>query len=144
MSDIPPGRTLILSTYILAMLVVFSGYFVGSRIAQTKKCLSQFLMQGSFLLIIAFLVTSSFIVSQKLYSSRHLYIEFAANWDNTHQTLLQLARSDKDIIAPSVKDNWSGVLKMEGNPRFYVNTCVSEYYGFNSIVAIDDLPPTVP
>jgi hypothetical protein len=79
-----------------------------------------------------------------LYSSRHKYIEFAKAWDETHHTLLLLKNEAKDVIVPAVVDEWSGVLRMADNPRFYVNECVSNYYGFNSVVARDDLPPTKP
>jgi len=144
MSDAPPGRTLIIPTYILALLVVFSGYFLGSRIARKKGSYPELLYSFSYLLVFTLLIVSSFIVSQKLYASRHIFIEFATSWDKTHDTLLNLGGNAKEVIAPAVKDEWSGVLRMTDNPRFYVNTCVSSYYGFDSIIATDELPPTEP
>jgi hypothetical protein len=144
LSDAPPGRTLIISTYILALLIVFSGYFLGSRIALKKDSYSELLYSFSYLLVLTLLAVSSFIVSQNLYASRHMFTEFATAWDKTHETLLSLEGNAKDVIVPAVKDEWSEVLRMSDNPRFYVNTCVSAYYGFDSIVATDGLPPTQP
>ena len=144
LSDAPPGRTLIISTYILALLIVFSGYFLGSRIALKKDSYSELLYSFSYLLVLTLLAVSSFIVSQKLYASRHMFTEFATAWDKTHETLLSLEGNAKDVIVPAVKDEWSEVLRMSDNPRFYVNTCVSAYYGFDSIIATDGFPPTQP
>ena len=128
----------------LALLVVFSGYFLGSQIAQKKGSHSGVLYAFSYLLVFALLIVSSFTVSQKLYASRSIFIEFATAWDKTHETLLSLQGNAKDIIVPAVKDDWSGVLRMNDNPRFYVNSCASDYYGFDSIIATDELPPTKP
>lgn len=144
LSDAPPGRTLIIPTYILALLVVFSGYFFGGQITQKKDSYPQLLYSFSYILVLTLLIASSFIVSQKLYASRHVFIEFATSWDKTHETLLSLGENAEVVIAPTVKDEWSGVLRMTDNPRFYVNTCVSGYYGFDSIIATDELPPTEP
>jgi hypothetical protein len=55
---------------------------------------------------------------------------------------LFLKNEATDVVVPAVVDDWSGVLRMADNPRFYVNVCVSDYYGFKSIQARDDLPPT--
>lgn len=144
LSDAPPGRTLIISTYILALMVVFSGYFLGSQIAQTRGSYPEALYAFSYLLTLILLIVSSFTVSQKLYASRGMFIEFATSWDKTHATLLNLEGNAKDIIVPAVKDEWSGVLRMADNPHFYVNACVSKYYDFDSIIATDELPPTQP
>jgi hypothetical protein len=144
LSDAPPGRTLIISIYILALLVVFSGYFLGSQLAQKKGSNPGVFYAFSYLLVFALLIVSSFTVSQKLYASRGIFIEFATAWDKTHETLLSLEGNAQNVIVPAVKDEWSGVLRMTDNPRFYVNTCVSAYYGFDSIIATDELPPTQP
>ena len=144
MSDTPPGRTLIIATYMLAMLVVFGGYYIGCYISLKKDNTPRYLYFTVNLLFFISLFVSSFIVSNDLYTSRHIYIDYAAAWDKTHNTLVLLKNDAKDVIIPGVIDEWSGVLRMADNPRFYVNTCASQYYGFNSIVATDDLLPTKP
>lgn len=144
MSDSPPGRTLIISTYMLATLVVFSGYYFGCYISLKKDSTPRYLYFTVNLLIFISLFVSSFIVSKDMYEARHIYVDYAAAWDKTHDTLVLLKNGAKDVIVPVVIDEWSGVLRMTDNPRFYVNTCASKYYGFNSIVATDDLLPTKP
>lgn len=144
LSDAPPGRTLIIGTYILAMLVVLSGYYFGGYLSSRKLRIPQFLTISYLVVIFVSLLASSILVCKKIYASRQEYIDFAESWDKTHETLLLLKDNADDVIVPAVIDNWSGVLRMADNPRFYVNECASNYYGFNSIVARDDLPPTKP
>ncbi len=144
MSDSPPGRTLIISTYIFAILIVFSGFYLGSYLSSKEEITPRYFYSIVSLLFFLNIFMSSFIISNDMYTSRHMYIDYAAAWEKTHNTLVILRNSDKDVVVPAVVDEWSGVLRMADNPRFYVNICVSEYYGLNSIVARDDLLPTRP
>ena len=144
MSDMPPGRTLIIATYTLATLVVFSGYYFGCHLSSEKVTAPRYLYFTFHLLLFISLLISSFIVSRDMYASRHKYIDFAIAWDKTHSTLVLLKNGAENVVVPAVVDEWSGVLRMADNPRFYVNACVSHYYGFDSIVATNDLPPTKP
>ena len=142
MSDAPPDRTLIIATNILALLVVFSGYYFGSFVSSKTENWPHSVFFTVKLVIILCLGLSSFNVSKGMLGTRQKYIDFAIAWDRTNETLLLLKNEATDVVVPAVVDDWSGVLRMADNPRFYVNVCVSDYYGFKSIQARDDLPPT--
>ena len=132
MSDSPPGRTLIIPTYVLALLVIAIGFILGSSQAQNKFLVDKFVTVFGKSIVVTLLLLSSIIISQALLSSRQAYVDFANSWDH------------ENVIVPAVVDNWSGVLRMADNPSFYVNQCVASYYGFKTIKATDDLPLTEP
>ena len=96
------------------------------------------------LIAMTLLLVSSLITSRALLSSRQAYIDFANSWDRTHHMLLEINKNVENVVVPAVVDDWSGVLRMADNPRFYVNQCVSDYYGFKTVIATNDLPPTEP
>ncbi len=144
MSDSPPGRTLIIPTYVLALLMIAVGFILGSYQAQNKIFADKFVAAFGKSIVVACLLFSSLITSQALLLSRQAYIDFANSWDQTHQSLLKINPDVENVIVPAVIDQWSGVLRMADNPSFYVNKCVANYYGFKTIKATDDLPPTEP
>jgi hypothetical protein len=144
MSDAPPGRTLLIPTYVLALLTSAAGFLLGSYGAKNKIFENTFVTISIQSIVVILLLVSSAFTSRGLLSSRQAYIEFARSWDKTHQTLLRINKEVEPVIVPAVIDDWSGVLRMADNPRFYVNQCVSDYYGFKTVIATDDLPPTEP
>ena len=144
MSASPPGRTLIIPTYVLALLMIALGFILGSHWAQNRFFADKFVVVFGKSIMVALLLFSSLITSRALLSSRQAYVDFANSWDQTHHTILKINREVENVVVPAVIDNWSGVLRMADNPSFYVNQCVANYYGFKSIKATDDLPPTEP
>ena len=143
-SDAPPGRTLLIPTYVLALLVIAVGFMLGNDQARNRIFADKYIAASVKLIAMTLLLVSSLITSRALLSSRQAYIDFANSWDRTHLMLLEINKNVENVVVPAVVDDWSGVLRMADNPRFYVNQCVSDYYGFKTVIATNDLPPTEP
>jgi len=138
MSDMPPGRTLIIATYFFSIMVLLGGYYFGNMLAVKKNDVLRHINLIAKTGVLVSLFYSSFIVCNNMYADREKYIEFATEWDKTHEILISLKNSGEDVIVPAVVDEWSGVLRMTDNQRFYVNVCASDYYGVERIIATDD------
>jgi hypothetical protein len=144
LSDSPPGRTLLIPTYLLALLVSAAGFKLGNFQTQNRIFANKFFTASVKLIAVTLVLVSSFITSRALLASRQDYIDFANSWDSTHQMLLKINKNVENVVVPAVVDDWSGVLRMADNPRFYVNQCVSDYYGFKTVIATNELVPTEP
>ncbi len=136
-SEAPPGRTLIIPVFFFAIAVTASGFLVGNQLRQYSSGLR---LAGaiSLLALTAFLI-SNFLVDTSLLQSRRIFIDFADRWDRMHAQILEAKAAGKgQVVVATMEDvNWAGAVTFRARPRFWLNRCVSRYYGIETI-AVDD------
>jgi hypothetical protein len=141
LSDAPPGRTLIIPVYILAIAITIFGYLAGNQLRQYSTGL-RFTKALSLIAILAFMI-SNYLVDANLLQSRRIFIDFADKWDRMHAQILEDKAAGKEqAIVPTMDDvNWAGATTLRARPRFWLNRCVSRYYGIETIAV--DAPSSI-
>ena len=137
LSDSPPGRTLIIPVYVISIAIVALGFFVGNYLQQHFTGIR--LGQGLTIVTIILYFTSSSLVNLDLIQSRKIFIDFANKWDRMHmQILADKAANQKQSVVPTMDNvNWAGATTFHDGPKFWLNRCVSQYYGIETI-AVDN------
>jgi len=140
-SEAPPGRTLIIPVYILAIAITAFGYLAGNQLRQYSTGL-RFTKALSLIAITAFMI-SNYLVDANLLASRRIFIEFADKWDRMHAQILEdkAAGKEQAIVATMDDVNWAGAVTFRARPKFWLNRCVSRYYGIETIAV--DAPSSI-
>jgi len=74
---------------------------------------------------------SSWANATSLYESRATYISFAQRWDQANAQILQAKTNGEPSVTIPALHPWTGPGgDPTDNPRFWVNSCYSLYYGF--------------
>ena len=133
-SDAPPDRTLLIPTYIVVVTALFVGVSISEPLAKRWKTLPQF----SYLAILLVWVAAAMSVAQML-SLRPTYAAYAAAWGRFHAEMISYERAGIASAEISTADmnanNWAGLDVLGDNARFWLNTCVGNYYGVRVISA---------
>ena len=131
MSQAPPQRVLVISSFILAAGLVASGYSCGNWLSVWLSKDSKKSMTLAMIIAMSFLICFSvWITSRNLYESRGIFLEFAGKWDQADAQILR-AKSDGDesVTIPAM-DVWTGPggvpIHKKNN---WINQCYSMYYG---------------
>lgn len=125
-SDAPPGRTLLLPTYFLLIGLLAWGFACGTLLVKKQDFLINHLLPG---LVGVSIALSAALHSVDLYRSRPEFMEYATSWDRTHATILDAKEEGAAEVLVPVTVNWAGINTPTDNPRFWVNECMSMYYG---------------
>ena len=133
-SDAPPGRTLLLPTYFLLMGLLAWGLACGTLLVKKQDSLLNHLLPG---LVVVSIALSSALHSFDLYRSRSEFIEYAASWDRTHIAILYAKEQGAAEVLVPATVNWAGINIPTDNPRFWVNECMSSYYGVPILADMD-------
>jgi hypothetical protein len=133
LSDAPPERTLLIPAYLLTLATILGGVVFGSFMGQKAGAYSQrtFARSAIILLASALSISSVVILDRKLISSRSVYIDYAMHWDAVNEQILQAREQGQSSIWIQPIDNWAGLNEPNDNPKFWVNVCLSEYYGID-------------
>ncbi|MCC6499537.1 MAG: hypothetical protein IT313_04630 [Anaerolineales bacterium] len=129
-SEPPPNRVLVISSFMLTVGLMISGYTGGMWFS--TNALSNFTNAKTALLItatIAPLCFSSWITSQDLFESRGVFIEFAEKWDRTDLQIRQAKEKGGESVTIPALDNWAGLERPNENKKYWPNKCYSAYYG---------------
>ena len=125
-SDFPPDRTLILPTYFFVMGILALGAVCGSVLQKKRRSItSKFLPNLATVTI----VIAAGIHSVGLYRSRWEFTEYAKFWDITDANILRSRGSGATQISIPMIPNWASLNEPNDNPKFWVNACMSSYYG---------------
>lgn len=131
LSDSPPERTLLMPAHLLTLTIVLTGILLGGFLRSGVATEYLGSAGGAAVLLLASLalVSSVGVLDGKLVSRRSAHIQYAVHWDTVNaQILAARERGDTEIwIQPF--PNWAGLNEPNDNPKFWVNVCLSEYYG---------------
>jgi hypothetical protein len=126
MSGAPPDRTLIMPTYFFVIGLLALGIVCGSLIRQKQNVIVSKWLPGFIMLAITLSVS---INSLNLYRSRSEFIEYAKTWDEIDAQIREAKQNgSKQMIIPTVP-NWTSLDIPNDNPKFWLNICMSDYYG---------------
>ncbi len=127
-SEAPPGRTLIIATYALVMTLCYIGNKLGT-LAAGKDAFRTIVT----ILIVLVFVSAASLAGNGLLQSRPTFSNYATAWDQFNAQLISDRRAGLDTITIDTttlnNNNWTDLNVLGDNPKFWVNQCVSKYYG---------------
>ncbi len=136
-SQAPPGRTLIIATYALVMTLWYAGYKLG-ELAVGKEAFQTIV---TILILLVFIIAAS-LAGNGLLQSRPTFAHYAAAWDQFNAQLIADRSAGLGTVTIDTtvlnKNNWSDLNVLGDNPKFWLNQCVSDYYG---IQVVSKSPP---
>ena len=131
-SDAPPDRTLIIPVYILTLTIGLLGFTLGSLLParpETRWPVASVAM--SLILIVG---TTSV---QQIMASGPAHVAYADAWGRFHSQMVEYKKAGVASVEVSTADmnanNWAGLNVIGDNPKFWLNMCVSDYYGVRVI-----------
>jgi Family of unknown function (DUF6056) len=131
----PPGRTFILSTFIIVLMAAFWGFLIGFTLRK-KTSQQNFLVIAVFMLIFSMGPGASVWRSVTLAPKLRVY---AAEWDEQERQIrLQAADgSDNIVVKPLSVDlpQLIGLDTIGPDATSGANPCAADYYGVENIVA---------
>lgn len=137
LSDAPPGRTLMMPTYFFLAGLVATGVICGNVLAHNQSPLISRLFPS--LVMISVAIAAS-IHAIRLYQSRSDFIQYANRWDKVEAQILKSKEiGEKQLWIPVIQ-NWAQLNTPNDNPKFWVNVCMSAYYGIDILATPDPDP----
>jgi Family of unknown function (DUF6056) len=134
LSDAPPDRTLVIPIYGLVLILFLFGISL-------EPLLSRWIQVGppaSIASALIIVVVAGISVNQ-MTASLNIYINYALAWQQFHTQMLAYHRAGLNNVQISTQkmndNNWSGLDVLGDNPKFFVNKCVSNYYGFKTVIS---------
>ncbi len=131
-SDAPPDRTLIIPLYILILTLLLFGMSLGTLLATRFKARIPLVCLAVLLVLLVGTISVYQIISE-----RQSYVAYADAWGRFHAQMLGYERSGVARVEISTADmntnNWSRLNVIGDNPKFWLNKCVSDYYGVSVI-----------
>jgi hypothetical protein len=134
LSDAPPDRTLILPTYFFLLGLLALGFVCGNLLRKKQGFVTSTVLP---LVMIATIIIAASINSINLYRSRSEFIQYAAYWDDMNAGILKAKQAGASRAFIPVIQNWAFLNTPNDNPRFWVNICMSSYYGLQILAAPD-------
>ena len=140
MAEPAPNRTLILAIFFIVAGMMVSFYLLGSEIAAHKNLQSE-LIAGLFITILVVVSGATLLNFQQLTAYQNILAKYAIYWDSTDQKIrAAVSNGQKDIMIHSER-NWTGLNDPGDNPKFWVNYCMSSYYGLNILADNSGMQP---
>lgn len=138
LSDAPPGRTLILPTYFFLIGLLALGTVCGNLLTKKQNFIVSKMLPS---LVMVTVILAASIHSINLYRSRSEFIEFAARWDEMDAQIVKSKQNGAAEIFIPVIQNWASINTPNDNPKFWVNICMSSYYGVQVFATPDPSAP---
>jgi hypothetical protein len=137
LSDAPPARTLMIPTYFFLIGLVVTGAVCGNVLADKQSLLiSKFVPS----LVIVSVALAASIHAIHLYQSKPEFVEYATHWDQVEAQIIQSQENgEKQVLIPVIQ-NWAHLNTPNDNPKFWVNVCMSAYYGIDILATPDAVP----
>jgi hypothetical protein len=142
-SDSPPDRALVVPQYFLTIAIVLWGYWIGSLLKgalQPERNLPTALkVVGGILLVLMLLYVP-------LYSSAYIYTMIepartrAIEWDERDQIIRQAVQEDERNVVVWYIHDLNRLGDYSSDPNFLVNRAAADYYGLDTIIALDKRP----
>jgi hypothetical protein len=137
----PPGRTLIIPTYILICAITTTGYFWGLffyKNFRKKQLLRKPFIQLAIQLIFLLFLINTIYSTKNILDLQPKYSVFAEKWDQVDYMIKKAKiEGETTIIVPMI-NNPAGLSNIEDVPINWVNRAASDYYGI-LIIADDSL-----
>ncbi len=132
LSDAPPERTLLIPTYLLILTMIALGASTAGWLASRWRALAP--ASNVAVLLVMAAAAISIIQIARLQPE---YAAYAGAWGVFHAQMLEY-RHDGTTTAQITTEalnanNWTGLNVLGDNPKFWLNQCVSEYYGVRVI-----------
>ena len=129
-SEMAHPRTLIVPTYLIVVSLIYAGLLTGKWLTGSLAA-SVPVRSGLMVCVAGFMLFSSWANATSLYESRATYISFAGRWDQANAQILQAKTNGEPSVTIPALHPWTGPGgDPTDNPRFWVNSCYSLYYGF--------------
>lgn len=132
LSDAPPDRTLLIPAFLLILTAVVFGVALGGWLAPRWTGAVVWLRA-----MLALLVLAAAISLSHLSALRPEYAAYANAWGKFNAEMVGFRQDG--ILSASITtaemnaNNWAGLNVLGDNPKFWVNECVSDYYGVRVI-----------
>lgn len=141
MAEPAPNRTLILAVFFLMTGFVIAGYLFGSSI-KIGIFTKGFLLAGLYIFILMAISGAAWVNFSKLNSYRQILESYAIYWDGNQPIIRQAyASGQKKVTIHSIR-NWAGLNDPGENPKFWVNYCMSSYYGLDILSDNSGMQPS--
>lgn len=125
LSDIVPERAQIIPAFFLLLTTISAAFLWGNQRGTAGEHL-KWLGVAVVLIILA-----AGINAKNIFNSRDVYITYAQSWDQNEQKILSAVASGEKTVVITPIYNWAGLNEPNDNPKFFVNYCMSKYYGIN-------------
>lgn len=143
-SAMPPDRAQVIAQYLLTTTVTVWGYWSGSLL---KGLLPFERPTPSALKVIGVSLVGLMLLYGPLYASTSIYTMIvpararAIEWDERDQVIHQAIQAgERHVVVWYIQDlNRLGDYSSE--PTFLVNRAAADYYGLDTIIALDERPP---
>jgi hypothetical protein len=131
-SEAPPDRTLLIPAFLLVVDLVFLGLSFGNWLTARWKTLP--ILPNT---VIPLLLVAALLSVQQMSRLRPEYAAYAEAWAGFHTQMLGYRQAGIPSVRVRTADlnanNWVGLDVLGDNPKFWLNKCVSDYYGVNVI-----------
>ena len=131
LSQPPPTRNLMVPVFALIANLLIAAFIAGNQfsLAANSKTASLALA----VLAVLAINLSAGINIYRSYQNRDLYTTFAKNWDAAEAQILEAKASGQTSVTVPAWPNWAGLDFLSDNPKNWLNTCESGYYGIEVI-----------
>jgi hypothetical protein len=126
MSNSSPERALITPAYFLANGILIGSFFVVKT--------------GIVGLLFLLMFISSSLNVSVLYSMRPAYVQYAHQWDEMDAYIRAEKIKGRTKVRILAKQNWVGLDEPKNKPHFWLNVCMSDYYGIQVLAPASDQP----
>jgi hypothetical protein len=140
--EVPPGRALFLTTWILSIWLVAAGAaFGGSLLPILRPHTHPFVRTCVSLGVVAMLVMWTVSVDRDVRSSVARWRQHAEQWDRQDfqmRVAQQQGRRSVSLNGKNLSNSGpvQGLHEPGNDPDFWVNRCVADYYGIDRMVAV--------
>ena len=135
MMTYPEKRVLMLAQIVLVLGIFSEGVVVG-LFFQKYFYDSQILRLISLILILLFCLYPLSTLQTRI-SEMSVYSNRAELWDNRNYDIRSQIDLGKTVLIVSALDSFSEIAELNQDEKFWVNQCVSSYYGVESITAVE-------
>ncbi len=139
MSDVPPGRTLIIAVFFLVASCMLGGYMLGSWLTQRRANYPVILRRGLLVITSFLIVVTAWNSGINFFASIPVHIEYASKWDDMELLIASALRSGQTDVHIPAKLNWAQLNEPNDNPKFWVTFCMSKYYGIQVLAPSADV-----
>jgi hypothetical protein len=139
MSNSSPERALITPAYFLANGILIGSFFVGQEF-YTKFSRYPIVKTGIVGLLFLLMFISSSLNVSVLYSMRPAYVQYAHQWDEMDAYIRAEKIKGRTKVRILAKQNWVGLDEPKNKPHFWLNVCMSDYYGIQVLAPASDQP----
>lgn len=131
LSEPPPPRNLMVPVFALTISLVGAAFVAGNQFLDGLN----HGIPAIVLIVLAILTInlSAGINIAGTYQGRNTYITYARNWDADEARILQAKAAGQTVVTLPVRQNWAGLDVLSDNPKNWLNTCASGFYGIQII-----------